>query len=155
MSMGCKSYEEMLNYDTYETRLRYLMVNGSVGEEKFGSKRWINQKFYTSIEWRNFRRDIILRDNGCDMALPDYEIYPVRRRGILRGYNGILIHHINPCSLSDFDGAVESLLDPNNVVCVSYKTHQMIHYGLEIDVNYIREKERAPNDTCLWERRSL
>lgn len=151
MNSNEKSYEEMLKYDSFETRLSYLMLNGAVGEQKFGSKRWVNQKFYTSVEWRNFRRDIILRDDGCDMALHGYEIYPARRKGLLRGYNGIIIHHINPCCLDQFE-KIETLLDPHNVVCVSYKTHQMIHYGLESDVDYILEKERSPNDTCLWKR---
>lgn len=152
MTSSEKSYQEMLEFDGFEDRLKYLMIGGTVGALTFGSKRWVNQKFYTSTEWRNFRKEIILRDNGCDMALPNYEIYPYRRKGSLRGYNGIILHHINPCSLDDFNCSVDKLFDPNNIVCVSYKTHQMIHYGLELDADYILEKERAPNDTCLWKR---
>jgi hypothetical protein len=97
-----------------------------------------------SYEWRKFRDEIIIRDNGCDMALEDYIITPSKKRGII-------IHHINPCTVEDFED-ISKLMDPNNVVCVSYRTHRFIHYGTDIPeyCESIFVEDRKPNDTCPW-----
>ena len=57
-----KSYAELITIPTFEERLEYLKVYGSVGIETFGNKRWLNQMFYQLPEWRNSRDEVIIRD---------------------------------------------------------------------------------------------
>jgi hypothetical protein len=70
-----RSYSELRRIETFEERFRYLALRGQVGESTFGFDRWMNQGFYTSREWRNLRHHVIVRDNGCDMAVDGYEIH--------------------------------------------------------------------------------
>ena len=133
-----KTYQELSKLSTFEDRFAYLKLNGEVGRETFGYDRWLNQHFYNSIEWRQLRNQIIVRDNGCDLGMPD--------RPIL---GHITIHHINPIRMEDIANASDKLLDPDNLVCVSNLTHQAIHYG---DISLVNSTmiERTPNDTCPW-----
>lgn len=136
-----KTYSELSKLNTFKERFDYLKLNGVVGEETFGIERYLNQKFYTSEEWKRFRRDIIIRDNGCDMGLDDgwHEI-PGR----------IIIHHLNPITSKDIrNGDVKVLLNPENVVCVSETTHNAIHYGVQEALDIF--VERSPGDTTPWE----
>lgn len=43
----------------------------------------------------------------------------------------------------------ECLLDPNNVICVSDRTHKAIHYG-DDSILEPAFTERRPGDTCPW-----
>lgn len=138
MSTLIKSYSELLTIPTFEERYRYLRINGSVGEDTFGNERYLNQVLYTSGEWRKFRRKIILRDNGCDLACAGFEI-PVR----------IIVHHINPITVEDVLEKKQKVFDPDNVVCTSYNTHLAIHYG-DKDLLVVAPIERSRNDTCPW-----
>ena len=115
-----KSYDELITLPTFEERFEYLRCDGRIGEDTFGYDRWINQRFYTSQQWRNFRNRIIVRDDGCDMALENYTI-PDREM--------IVIHHINPITLEDIINQNPMIFDENNVVCVRDCTHKAIHYG--------------------------
>ena len=135
-----KRYSELIRLPTAEERFQYLKLPGNVGASTFGFDRYLNQAFYTSTEWRKFRRKMILRDNGCDMALPDREIP-----------NGakLILHHINPLTLEDVEEMGEALFDPENVVCVSDRTHNAIHYG-DISLLVMEPVVRRPNDTCPW-----
>ena len=87
-----RTYSELMRLPTYEERLQYLMLNGRVGEDTFGSRRYLNQVFYRSYEWQKFRKEIILRDKGCDLGLEGYEIL-----------GKIYIHHINPIYIKDIE----------------------------------------------------
>ena len=138
MSRLIKSYSELLTIPTFEERYRYLRINGSVGEDTFGNERYLNQVLYTSGEWRKFRRKIILRDNGCDLACAGFEI-PVR----------IIVHHINPITVEDVLERKQKVFDPDNVVCTSHNTHLAIHYG-DKDLLVVAPIERSRNDTCPW-----
>lgn len=138
MSTLIKSYSELLTIPTFEERYRYLRINGSVGEDTFGNERYLNQVLYTSGEWRKFRRKIILRDNGCDLACAGFEI-PVR----------IIVHHINPITVEDVLERKQKVFDPDNVVCASHNTHLAIHYG-DKDLLVVAPIERSRNDTCPW-----
>jgi len=135
-----KSYTELISLPTIEERFEYLKCTGVVGEDTFGGHRYLNQRFYTSPEWKQFRNQIIIRDSGCDMGFSGQEI------------NGkIIIHHINPITIEDIVNRNPRVLDPENAVCVSEITHKLIHYG-EVD-NYKRATQytpRTPNDTCPW-----
>ena len=64
----------MILLPTFEERYKYLKLGGLIGEETFGYDRYLNQILYRSSEWKRFRRDIILRDNGCDLACDGYDI---------------------------------------------------------------------------------
>lgn len=135
------TYLEMMSIPDFEDRVSYLLLKGQVGEETFGSKRYLNQQFYNSQVWRNFRRRIIIRDQGCDLAHEDHPISEGCK---------FLIHHINPITIDDILEGRPSVMDPNNVVCVSFDTHEAIHYG---DLDLIRSKQpilRTPNDTIPW-----
>lgn len=134
-----KSYAELISFDTFDERLNYLLLHGKVGHETFGSRRYLNQSFYSSSEWRKFRRDIIIRDNGCDLGLPGYEIQ-----------GRAIVHHIVPLTIEQVTNNLELLMDANNVILVSYDTHNAIHYG--ISNPYPMLEERFPNDTCPWRR---
>ena len=135
-----KRYSDLVRLRTAEERFNYLKLAGSIGESTFGFDRYLNQAFYTSKEWRKFRSEMILRDNGCDMALPDREIPSGAK---------LILHHINPLTLEDVEEQGEALFDPENVVCVSDRTHNAIHFG-DISLLVLDPIVRRPNDTCPW-----
>ena len=138
MSMMTKSYLEMIQLPTFEERYEYLKLGGVIGEETFGYDRYLNQVLYRSSEWKCFRRDIILRDNGCDLACDGYDII-----------GKILIHHINPITIDDIMNRSSCLFDPNNVISTSLNTHNAIHYG-DAELLMTGPIERTKNDTCPW-----
>lgn len=133
-----RTYSELSKLKTFEERYLYLQLNGAVGEETFGFERYLNQMFYKSKEWKNLRNHIILRDNGCDLGVEDYEIY-----------GRILIHHMNPITTEDIINRSDFLLNPEYLISSSHNTHQAITYG---DINILIKPpiERRKNDTCPW-----
>ena len=138
--MSIRTYSELITLPTFEERCQYLRLNGRVGEETFGFDRWLNQKFYKDPEWLRIRDKVIIRDNGCDLAIPGREIY-----------SRILIHHMNPITKDDILQRSKYLLDPEYLICTIKNTHDAIHYG---DENLLVKGpvERKPNDTCPWRR---
>ena len=134
-----KSYEELIKIPTFEDRLAYLMLFGAVGKDTFGYDRYLNQILYKSAEWRRTRNQIILRDDGCDLAVDGYQI-PSRA----------LIHHINPITVDDIIQRRDIVFDPNNLITTSLNTHEITHYGSMGDIDMLRYVERTPNDTCPW-----
>lgn len=133
-----KSYQELITFDTFDDRFDYLKLNGLVGEDTFGYHRYLNQTLYRSPEWKRLRRDIIIRDNGCDLGLRGYEIN-----------SNILIHHINPITIDNIKNRDYMVFDVNNLICVSHETHNAIHYSNE-NLLFKTPIERTPNDTCPW-----
>lgn len=133
-----KSYSELMSLPTFMERYQYLRIGSKIGEATFGYDRYLNQILYTSREWRRFRDQIIVRDNGCDLGCPDREL---RER--------IIVHHINPITVEDVINRNPMVFDPENVICVSHNTHEAIHYGDE-DLLVKNPIERKPNDTCPW-----
>lgn len=133
-----KSYSELIRIPTFMDRYKYLKLDGIVGDSTFGFDRYINQSFYTSSVWRQLRSKIIVRDEGCDLAIPDRPIAKT-----------IFIHHINPITLEMFEEDDPLLYDEDNLVCVSNDTHSAIHYGDEslLIPDYV---PRRPGDTKLW-----
>jgi hypothetical protein len=125
----------------YMDRYRYLRLGGKVGEETFGWERYLNQDFYRSKVWRDFRRDIIIRDNGCDLAHLEH---PFGQGEV------VFLHHINPVKVEDIVNHTELLLDPENVICIRKRTHDAIHYGDEMLLTEFEYFPRTPNDTCPW-----
>lgn len=135
-----RSYSELIDILGYEDRFRYLRVNGSVGHDTFGYDRYLNQVLYKSPEWRKTRNFVIARDNGCDLAHSDYPIPNGSR---------ILIHHINPITVNDILDRNPKVFDLNNLIVVTHRTHEAIHYG---DESLLPQQPivRSPNDTCPW-----
>ena len=134
-----KTYNELITFDKFEDRFEYLRIKGNVGEATFGSQRYLNQMLYRNTQWRSIRNKVIIRDNGCDLAHPDYEI------------NGqaAYIHHINPITIDDIVNENPKIFDMNNLITTTFQTHQAIHYGSR-DILLLNPIERKPNDTCPW-----
>lgn len=139
-----KSYSGMLRFETFEERFRYLKLNGSVGFETFGHDRYLNQALYNSREWRHFRHKVIVRDNGCDLACEGYDLMYDEN-----SIEKIIIHHINPITAKDIVRRDPKIFDLENVVCVSFNTHNAIHYGDE-SLIYTLPIHRTKNDTIPW-----
>ena len=138
MSQNRRRYSELIQLPTYEDRLRYLQIGNTVGIDTFGFDRYMNQKFYKSKEWTSTRNYVIIRDCGCDLALPEHDIFEL-----------IVVHHIMPISKDDIIYSTDLLLDPENLITVSDSTHKKIHYRqkfFELDTVV----NRFANDTCPW-----
>lgn len=133
-----RCYSELILVPTLEERYNYLRIAQHVSESTFGGNRYLNQRFYSSTEWKNIRPHIIVRDNGCDLGVDGY---PVGDRGY--------IHHINPITIDQLIRGDDCIFDPENLILCSFNTHNAIHYG---SFELIRSVpiERRPNDTCPW-----
>ena len=134
-----RTYSDLIQLKTFNERYKYLCLNGFVGEKTFGVERYLNQILYKSKEWKKVRDFVIIRDNGCDLAMPDYEIF-----------NKIYIHHMNPISVDDVINLNKDILfNPEYLITVSFNTHQAIHYGND-NILPTLPGERKKGDTCLW-----
>lgn len=134
-----RTYSELIRIDDFYERFEYLRLNGRIGEETFGWQRYLNQFFYRNNQkWGKTRNKIIIRDNGCDLAHADYEIY-----------GPIYVHHLNPITIEDVEDDNPILYDPEFLICTSDNTHKAIHYGDQSLLPKLPE-ERRPGDTCPW-----
>lgn len=134
-----RTYSELILLPTLEERFEYLKLNGVVGEETFGFDRYLNQAFYQrDKEYLEVRNYVIIRDNGCDLALADREIF-----------GKIYVHHMNPITKDDILRRTKYLLDPEYLICTTKRTHDAIHYGDE-RLLLRAHVERRANDTCPW-----
>lgn len=133
-----RSYNELKNLTTFKDRYEYLRLRGSVGVDTFGFDRYLNQRFYQSVQWKGVRESVIIRDNGCDLGIDGYEIH-----------DRIYIHHMNPMTKEDLESGSADVLDPNFLICVTHNTHNAIHYGDESLLS-VPLKPRKPGDTRLW-----
>ena len=133
-----RSYLELVSIPDYYERYNYLKIGGGPFETTFGSHRYLNQLLYQSKEWKKVRRDVIIRDLGCDLGCPDHPIY-----------GKILVHHIEPITIDDIRHNNPCVFDMNNLICVSHKTHNAIHFGDESQLihDYVPRKK---DDTCPW-----
>jgi hypothetical protein len=137
-SSKIRTYTELCRLREFKERFRYLRLYSSVGESTFGYDRYLNQRFYTSREWRQIRSEVIARDRGCDLGLEGYEIF-----------DRIAIHHMNPMSVDEIVQSDDRILDPEFLITVSHRTHNAIHFG---DERLLAEPlvVRRPGDTRLW-----
>lgn len=133
-----RSYSELSSLHTFEDRYEYLALRGEVGAATFGYDRWMNQNFYRSREWRHIRDHVIARDLGCDLGIEGYEIH-----------DRVIIHHMNPMDAQSIIHSDSSILDIDNLITTTHRTHNAIHYG---DASLLPKKyvERRPGDTKLW-----
>ena len=135
-----RTYSELITLPSFEERYEYLRLGGEVGKETFGFERYLNQMFYKSKEWKAFRRDIIIRDLGCDLGILDREIK-----------GPVTIHHLRPITSEDIIQRSRWLMDPENVICTSDITHKALHYG-DKSLLITTPIERSEFDTCPWKR---
>lgn len=133
-----RKYSELTTLTSFVERVRYLKLNGVPGAETFGYSRRLNQVLYSSPEWKDIRRKVIIRDNGCDLGIEERPIS-----------DHIYIHHINPITEKDILDRDPKIFDPENLICCSRTTHNAIHYGDEA-LLVAEVTERSPNDTCPW-----
>lgn len=115
-----------------------MRLGGEVGKATFGFDRYLNQVFYSSKEWKRIRRDIIIRDLGCDLGVEGFEIF-----------GRIIVHHMNPITQEDILRRSKFLVDPEYLICTSHNTHEAITYGDE-SLLITAPIERTKNDTCPW-----
>jgi hypothetical protein len=134
-----RTYSELRRYQTFEERFEYLKLEGSVGRATFGTDRYINQEFYMSRAWQMIRKEVIFRDEGCDLGIPGYEIH-----------GELLIHHINPITVGDIVHGEEWIVDPDYLITTTKRTHNAIHFGDARQLHPPVVAQRSPNDTKLW-----
>jgi hypothetical protein len=133
-----RTYSDLIKRTAQLSRFRYLQLEGEIGVATFGYDRPLNQGFYHSYEWKRTRDFVIVRDQGCDMGLPEFPIH-----------DKILVHHMNPLAVNDILHGNADILDPEYLICVSTSTHNAIHFG---DESRLPKPfaERTPGDTKLW-----
>lgn len=133
-----RTYSELITLQTFEERFEYLSIPGVVGESTFGIDRWIYQRFLHTELWKRVRREVMIRDAGCDLGIPGLEIM-----------GQIHIHHMNPITKEKLLLHPELVLDPEFLICTSDFTHRAIHYG-EKPKSPLYFVERKPFDTVPW-----
>ena len=136
--MIIRTYRDLIKFDTFIDRYRYLKLSGQVGRDTFGFDRYLNQILYNCDEWRRVRGDVIIRDNGCDLGIEGREIQKF-----------IIVHHMNPITIDDVKNRNPIIFDKEFLITTMLKTHNAIHYSDEstlIHEPIIRKK----NDTSPW-----
>lgn len=136
--MKHRTIHELFSLKTFIERFEYLKLTGTVGAITFGFDRYMNQILYNSLEWKQVRDIVMIRDNGCDLGHYDYPIV-----------GRVVIHHMNPLTLEDIENRESSIFNPEFLITTALKTHQAIHYG---DKNLLPKPfvERSRGDTKLW-----
>lgn len=126
-----RSYEELISYKDYHSRLEYLKLL----DNNATSPRGISEEFFTGRLWREIRKLVIDRDVRFDL-------------GVFGMYidGPVYVHHINPIDEHDIIYMTDKLTSLNNLVSTSLMTHNAIHYKPNADI-YV---ERRPGDTKLW-----
>jgi len=133
-----RTYSDLRRLESFEDRFKYLVLHGRVGDATFGFDRYINQRFYHSKQWADIRHEIIVRDLGCDLGVPGFDIH-----------SELVIHHMNPMTVVDITEGGSNVLDPEFLITTRRRTHNAIHYGDERLLPR-RLVERRPGDTKLW-----
>lgn len=134
-----RSYSDLILRDTHLARFRYLQLKGHIGLDTFGWERFLNQEFYKSLEWKSAREQAIIRDNSFDLGV---EGYPIVDR--------VFVHHMNPVKPADlYNRDWRLLIDLENLICVTQRTHNAIHFG---DEGLLPQPliERRPGDHIAW-----
>lgn len=138
VGLTMKTYSELSKLKTFEERYEYLKESGAVGVETFGFDRYANQALYNSREWKRARDAVIIRDGGCDLGIEGRDIP-----------QNVLVHHINPITMEQVINRDPLIFDPDNLITVSHRTHNAIHYG-DKDQLLSGPVERSKGDTCPW-----
>ena len=133
-----KTYSELSKLKTFEERFKYVKEGSKVGEETFGSNRYLNQKFYNSKQWKDARSKAIIRDKACDLGVEGRDIpkYAV-------------VHHLNSITEEQIINRDPIIFDLENLITVSDRTHRALTYGDE-DQLLKEPVVRKKGDTCPW-----
>lgn len=123
------TYSELIKLDSYDERLNALLLHDC----EVNSPRDIARFFFESPEWKTLRWEIIQRDLGFDLGVVGVKIF-----------GKVLVHHIDPLTPFDIEHMTKKVTDPENLITLSVKTHNIIHYG-EVEIL----PEREPGDTVL------
>ena len=115
-----RTHRELCKLKTFRSRYNYLRLRGTVGLDTFGYDRYLTQTFYRSSVWKSVRDEVIIRDSGCDLGIPGYDVV-----------NQIVVHHMNPMTEDQIKSSRYVLFDPDFLICTSHNTHMAIHYGDE------------------------
>jgi hypothetical protein len=81
---------------------------------------------------------VIIRDGACDLGIEGREIP-----------RNAIVHHLNPITMEQIINRDPMIFDPDNLITVSHRTHNAIHYGDE-DQLVKGPVERKQGDTCPW-----
>lgn len=135
-----KCYSELISLPTFEERVEYLRTRSHIGGETFGFHRYLNQMLYRNQQWRAIRNNVILRDDGCDLACADR----------LLGNEPAVVHHIIPITIEMIEARDPLIFDLENLITTTPLTHNVIHYGTDESVLSLSNFERKPNDTIPW-----
>ena len=133
-----KTYSELCLLPTFEERYNYLKLDKIIEPELISYDRYLNQQLYHSQDWRSIRHQVIVLDNGCDLGIPNRQLF-----------SRIIIHHITPITKEDIEVYASSIFDLDNLVCTSLDTHNAIHYGND-KLLMSMPVVRTMNDTCMW-----
>jgi hypothetical protein len=136
--MRIRTYRELKRLTTFKARFDYLNLSGVVGNSTFGHDRYLNQALYHSARWRSVRDQVIIRDEGCDLAVPGFEIY-----------DQIVIHHMNPISSEQIEDGDDIVFDLDTLITTCQRTHNAIHFGNESLLSKT-PVVRRPGDTIPW-----
>lgn len=138
MRLMIRSYTQLSRLPEFLDRFHYLLLNGVVGRETFGYDRHLNQQLYSSRRWKKLRDEIIIRDGACDLGVAGYDVTDT-----------IQVHHMNPITAEDIIHNSQYVYDPEFLICVSFTTHNAIHYGNADSLPKL-PIDRLPGDTILW-----
>lgn len=133
-----RTYSELSSLETFEERFDYLALTGQVGTSTFGFDRYLNQRFYSSVEWKQVRNVVLARDGACDLGIEGFEIRYMP-----------LIHHMNPIQPQDLEEYNQDILDPEFLITTTKNTHNAIHFGDRSRLT-TQVVERQPNDQAPW-----
>lgn len=133
-----RTYSDLSSLETFEERFDYLALTGQVGTSTFGFDRYLNQRFYSSVEWKQVRNIVLARDDACDLGIEGFEIRYMP-----------LIHHMNPIQPKDLEEYNPDILDPEYLITTTKNTHNAIHFGDRSRLT-TQVVERQPNDQSPW-----
>ena len=133
-----RTYTELSRLETFEERFDYLALTGQVGTSTFGFDRYLNQRFYSSTEWKKVRNFVLARDEACDLGIEGLDIRYTP-----------LIHHMNPIQPRDLEEFNPDILEPEFLITTCKNTHNAIHFGDRSRLT-TQVVERRPNDQAPW-----
>lgn len=128
-----KSYSELLQFESYDERLNYLMLL----DRNAKSPRKYSMPFYQSKAWKQIRDLVIFRDMAFDLGVIGHDIP-----------DKVIVHHMNPIVDDDIFNDNKILYDLENLITTSLYTHNIIHYGAKEEY-----EDRQPGDILPTKRR--
>lgn len=133
-----RTYSDLIELPTFEERFEYLKLQPEEDYHALRKFRYLNQRFYSSNDWKSVSNMVRIRDNGMDLGCEGYDIC-----------GRVYVHHMNPITIEDLENGSRKLLDLENLISCSFYTHEAITYS---DEKLLLKPftERKPGDTTLW-----